>query len=111
MNGYIAFYRGRRTEVHADSSYAAQTKAAAFFKARKQWEVDVVLVEKPGPTSYVIANNAGAYWSVAGFWDVYANADHHTHDEMQRRPNLPEGGTWMEVSLAPVVVPVDPASL
>lgn len=48
MNGYIAFYRGRRTEVHADSSRAAQVKAAAFFKARKEWEVDVVLVEKPG---------------------------------------------------------------
>lgn len=55
MNGYIAFYRGRRTEVHADTSYAAQTKAAAIFKARKQWEVDVVLVEKPGADGVPVA--------------------------------------------------------
>ena len=35
MNGYIAFYRGRKAEVHADTAYEAQQKAAALFKARK----------------------------------------------------------------------------
>ena len=48
MNGYAAFYKGRKIEVHADSSLAAQTKAAAIFKARKSWEVTVVLCEKAG---------------------------------------------------------------
>lgn len=48
MNGYIAFYRGRQLEVYADSSYQAQLKAAGQFKARKSYEVTVVLAEKDG---------------------------------------------------------------
>ena len=48
MNGYIAFYRGKQLEVLADSSYAAQQKAAALFKARKAYEVTVVLAERHG---------------------------------------------------------------
>jgi hypothetical protein len=50
MNGYIAFYRGKRTEVYANSSYEAQQKAAAYFKAKKAYEVDVYLAEKDGKT-------------------------------------------------------------
>lgn len=48
MNGYIAFWRGKQTEVHADTSYAAQQKAAQVFKAKKAYEVTVVLAEKDG---------------------------------------------------------------
>ncbi len=48
MNGYIAFFRGRKAEVHADTAYEAQQKAAALFKARKSYEVTVVLAEKNG---------------------------------------------------------------
>jgi hypothetical protein len=48
VNGYIAFYRGRKAEVHADTAYEAQQKAAALFKARKSYEVTVVLAEKDG---------------------------------------------------------------
>lgn len=48
MNGYICFYRGRRCEVYADTSFAAQQKAAQVFKARKSWEVTVVLAERAG---------------------------------------------------------------
>jgi hypothetical protein len=50
MNGYIAFYKGKRTEVYAESSYAAQKMAAEKFKARKQYEVTVFLAEKDGET-------------------------------------------------------------
>ena len=46
MNGYIAMYRGKRLEVYAESSYAAQTKAAAMFKARKSYDVSVYLCER-----------------------------------------------------------------
>lgn len=46
MNGYIAFYRGKQLEVYAESSYQAQQKAAAQFKARKSHEVSVVLCER-----------------------------------------------------------------
>ena len=48
MNGYICFYRNKRTEVYAESSYQAQQKAAAFFKAKKAYEVTVMLAEKSG---------------------------------------------------------------
>ncbi len=46
MNGYKAFYRGRTCEVYAETSYAAQQKAAQEFKARKPWDVTVFLCEK-----------------------------------------------------------------
>jgi hypothetical protein len=48
MNGYVCFYKGKRIEVYADSSYQAQTKAAEQFKTRKSYEVTVVLAEKDG---------------------------------------------------------------
>jgi len=48
MNGYITFYKNKKMEVYADSSYAAQQKAAAQFKAKKSYEVTVVLCEKAG---------------------------------------------------------------
>lgn len=48
MNGYIAFYKGKRTEVHANTSFEAQQKAAQQFKAKKSYEVTVVLAEKDG---------------------------------------------------------------
>lgn len=48
MNGYICFYKGRRVEVYADSSYAAQQKAAVLFKAKRIWDVTVLLAEHEG---------------------------------------------------------------
>ena len=48
MNGYICFYRGKQIEVQANSSYAAQLIAASQFKARKSYEVTVMLAEKDG---------------------------------------------------------------
>lgn len=48
MNGYVAFYKGKRIDVYADTSLAARDKAAEIFKARKPYEVTVVLAEKDG---------------------------------------------------------------
>ena len=48
MNGYIAFYKGKTIEVEADSSFAAQVKAVDLFKARRNYDVTVVLAEKSG---------------------------------------------------------------
>ena len=48
MNGYIAFYKGKRIEVNANTSFEAQKIAAAQFKAKKSWEVTIVLAEKDG---------------------------------------------------------------
>lgn len=57
MNGYIAFYKGRKIEVYAETSYEAQKKAAAQLKARKTYDVTVVLAEKSGaPVTHVAAD-------------------------------------------------------
>ena len=48
MNGYKAFYRGREKEVYAETSYQAQQIAAKEFRAKKSYEVTVVLCEKDG---------------------------------------------------------------
>ena len=48
MNGYICFWRGKKTEVYAQNTLDAQTKAAKVFKAKRQYEVAVMLAEKDG---------------------------------------------------------------
>ena len=48
MNGYKAFYRNKTVEVYANTSFEAQAKAASLFKAKKSWEVTVVLCELGG---------------------------------------------------------------
>jgi hypothetical protein len=48
MNGYIAFYRGKKMEVYAATSLEARDKAASAFKARKAYDVTVMLCEKDG---------------------------------------------------------------
>lgn len=46
MNGYVAFWKGKRIEVHANTAYEAQQKAAEQFGKRcKRWDVSVVLAE------------------------------------------------------------------
>lgn len=47
-NGYVAFYKGKQMDVYADTSLQARDKAAAAFKAKKAYEVTVVLAEKGG---------------------------------------------------------------
>lgn len=47
-NGYIAFYKGRQLEIHANTSYEAQQKAAVIFKAKKRYDVSVHLAQKDG---------------------------------------------------------------
>lgn len=48
MNGYKAFYRNKTCEVMASTSYEAQQKAALIFKAKKAYDVNVILCEKEG---------------------------------------------------------------
>lgn len=50
MNGYVCFYKGKRVEVYAETSYAAQQKAATLLRAKRIWDVAVVLAEKNGET-------------------------------------------------------------
>lgn len=48
MNGYIAYYGGKKVEVLAETKYAAQQEAAKFFNAKKAYDVAVVLCEVDG---------------------------------------------------------------
>jgi hypothetical protein len=48
LNGYIAYYKGKQIEVYANTSYEAQTKASAIFKAKKSYDVSVYLAQKDG---------------------------------------------------------------
>lgn len=43
LNGYKAFYKGKSIEVHAKTSYEAQQLAAQQFKAKKSYEVTVII--------------------------------------------------------------------
>jgi len=44
MNTYHAFYNGKKIELQAPTTYAAQQAAAKTFKAKKSWQVSIVLV-------------------------------------------------------------------
>jgi len=57
MFGYKAFYRGKTTEVYALRSFDAQALAAKFFKAKKAYEVTVVLCAKNDGTPIEVASH------------------------------------------------------
>ena len=44
MHTYLAIYKGIRKELLADSSYQAQKLAADLFKAKKSYDVTVMLL-------------------------------------------------------------------
>lgn len=46
MHGYVCFYRNQSVEVYAPTSFAAQEKAAIQMKAKKRYDVTVVLAER-----------------------------------------------------------------
>ena len=48
MNGYICYYKNKRVEVYANTSYAAQQEAAKKLGAKKTYQVNVVLAELNG---------------------------------------------------------------
>jgi hypothetical protein len=48
MNGYICFWRGKKTGIYAENPLDAQRQAAKVFKAKRDYEVLVVLAEKDG---------------------------------------------------------------
>lgn len=54
MNGYIAFYKGKRVEVYAETKFEAQKKAAQLLKAKKSYDVAIELAEKDGKPVKII---------------------------------------------------------
>lgn len=53
MRPYIAFYKGKQLQVEAASSYEAQQKAAKLFKAKKSYEVTVMLADVTHSTQHI----------------------------------------------------------
>ena len=51
MRTYHAFYKGKKIELEAASQYEAQVKAAGIFKAKKSWDVAVILADVPVQTA------------------------------------------------------------
>lgn len=45
-SGYKAFFKGKTADVYAPSSYKAQLAAAVHFKARKSYDVTVMICEQ-----------------------------------------------------------------
>jgi hypothetical protein len=45
MRVYVCFYKSKKITVEAENTYAAQIKAASVFKARKSYDVAVVLAD------------------------------------------------------------------
>lgn len=48
MNDYVCFYKGKRHEVIASTALDAQDAAALYFKAKKAYQVTVILAEREG---------------------------------------------------------------
>lgn len=55
-NIYIAYYGGKKIELSAATKYAAQVEAAKIFKAKKSYDVAVVLAEVNGKV-YINSTN------------------------------------------------------
>jgi len=47
-NGYVCFYKGKRFEVYAETSYDAQCKVAIEHKIKDRHNITVVLAELNG---------------------------------------------------------------
>ena len=47
-NGYVCFYKGKRYEVYAETSYEAQVRCACENKIRRRQDITVILAEKGG---------------------------------------------------------------
>ena len=48
MNGYMCFYKEKVIAVYAETSFVAQQKAATLLKAKRAYEVTVILAEVDG---------------------------------------------------------------
>ena len=48
MNGYKCFYKNQSIEVYASTTFEAQKIAAQKLRAKKSYEVTVILCEKSG---------------------------------------------------------------
>jgi hypothetical protein len=55
-NGYVAFWRGKRIEVYAETILAARELAARALGAKRSYELAVMLAEKDGQSVTHVAD-------------------------------------------------------
>lgn len=53
MYTYVAFYKNQQREVQANTSLEARDMAAALFKAKRAYEVSIVLAARPDGTPVI----------------------------------------------------------
>jgi hypothetical protein len=46
-SGFIAFYKGKRVEVYGKSLLSARDTVQRHFKAKKGYEINIMVAEKP----------------------------------------------------------------
>ncbi len=67
LNGFIGFYKGKRYEIYADTSYHAQQEIAKKYGIKKPYEITVMLAEEDGkPVTHVADFNPrppSAWWT------------------------------------------------
>lgn len=52
-HNYVCFYRDKKIDIRACTSYEAQRRAAQHFKAKQPWKVTVVFADKPISTASI----------------------------------------------------------
>lgn len=90
-NTYVAFYKGKKIDVKADTSYAAQQTAAQHFKAKKSYDVNVVLGMLGDEEVVHSTASLAKGGKVKGKKQAEPQGEHYTEDADAKRHAKPVG--------------------
>ena len=92
-NTYVAFYKGKQVDVKADTSLAAQKAAAEHFKAKKSYDVTVVLGEKGGEPVVHSTSEFEKGGDVDADYAVYGSGGEYYIKDVKGGYSVPSGTT------------------
>lgn len=90
-NTYVAFYKNKQVDVKADTSYAAQQTAAQHFKAKKSYDVNVVLGMLGDEEVVHSTASLAKGGKVKGKKQAEPQGEHYTEDADAKRHAKPVG--------------------
>jgi len=90
-NTYVAFYKGKKIDVKADTSHAAQQTAAQHFKAKKSYDVNVVLGMLGDEEVVHSTASLAKGGKVKGKKQAEPQGEHYTEDADAKRHAKPVG--------------------
>jgi hypothetical protein len=90
-NTYVAFYKGKQIDVKADTTYAAQQTAAQHFKAKKSYDVAVVLGMLGDEEVVHSTASLAKGGKVKGKKQAEPQGEHYTEDADAKRHAKPVG--------------------